>query len=227
MHVEEIQVEVIRRKVKHLRIQVLPPQGHVRAIAPQGLADETIHAFIRQKLPWIRKHRQAYEDKPPTGPQSYNDGDPIPILGKDYPLELVGTQGGACVDFDPDGKLVMHLKADDFEDREKKEALLYAFYRQILRDRVPALIAKWEPIMGVKVQDFAIRRMKTRWGSCNIQKAKININSELAKHPPDWLEYVVVHEMVHLLERYHNKRFYALMDYFLPGGAQIKHQMRI
>lgn len=227
MHIEEIEIEVIRRKVKYLRLQVLSPAGKVRAIAPKGLSDETIRTFICQKLPWIRKHLKVYVEEPPTFPKCYKEGEPIAVFGEIYPLELIEAQGAGHVSLDSDDKLRIYLKAEDLEDGEKKESLLYAFYREILRDRVEEFIAQWEPVMGVKVQSVAIRRMKTRWGSCNIQKAKVNINAELGKHPLEWLEYVVVHEMVHLLERYHNKRFYAFMEYFLPEGAGIKKQMRI
>lgn len=111
-------------------------------------------------------------------------------------------------------KLVLRVRPGT--DRDKREAVLYAWYRRQLKAQIPPLIAKWEPVIGVQVTDWGVKRMKTRWGTCNIQAQRIWLNLELAKKPPQCLEYVLVHEMVHLLERHHNERFQSLMDQFLP-----------
>lgn len=166
MNVDGIEVDIIRKKMKSLRIVVYRATGRVRISAPLRLHDAVIKDFILTKLPWIKKHQARFA-----------------VQAQNYVPDTV-------------------------------EMLKY--YRKQLVQQVPALLDKWQQIIGVQASSFRIRKMKTRWGSCNIRTKRISLNLSLAKKSVRCLEFIIVHELVHLLERNHNKRFYALMDCFMP-----------
>ncbi|NDJ85982.1 MAG: M48 family metallopeptidase [Chloroflexi bacterium] len=209
-----MQVDVFRKDIKNLHISVHPPNGRVRVAAPMWLDDEAIRLAIISRLSWIHRHQAkfAYQERQPeremvTGESHY-------VEGRRYRLDVIEHNGPAFVRLR--NNTILELRVRPGTDRQKREEVLYQWYRQRLREQIPNLIARWEPSVGVTVAEWGIKKMKTRWGTCNITARRIWINLELAKKPLSCLEYIIVHEMVHLLERKHNERFKAHMDRFIP-----------
>jgi len=214
MMVGGIDVQVVRKAIKNLHLGVYPPNGHVRVAVPEHVSDENVRLAIVSKLSWIKKQQQIFKGQSRQSERVYISGECHYFLGKRYRLELIEQVGISRVERFKSGKLKMFVKPGT--SIESKEKLLNAWYREELKRVIPDLFRKWEPIIGVQADDWGIKKMKTRWGSCNIEKHRIWLNLELAKKPPECLEYILVHEMVHLLERQHNEQFKAHMNRFLP-----------
>ncbi len=213
--IDGIEMEVIQKPVKHLRLTVYPSEGQVKITAPFSANSETIRLFVTSKLAWIRKHQSQWKHRDRGVISEYMTGENHYYAGQCYTLNLVDS---------PDGfeqiKLLnestLELQVSPGSSVAVRERIMRAWYRQQMISHVRPLIPKWEAVIGVKVKEFRIKQMKTRWGSCNIKARRIWLSLELMKRSMCCLEYVLVHEMVHLLERYHNARFYALMDQFMP-----------
>jgi len=215
MDVQGIDVEVVRKEVRTLRIGVYPPEGRVRVSAPFGVGDEAIRGSVERRLDWIEKHRERFRSQIREGELDYAEGDLILFRGELCPLHIVSGATRVSVSYRPDSKrLELRLPRDS--SREEREKALYSFYRGELKRELPLLIARWEPRLGVKVAEAGIKRMKTRWGTCNPRARRVWINLELAKRPPACLEFVVVHELAHLIEKSHDARFKAVLDAHLP-----------
>jgi predicted metal-dependent hydrolase len=214
LEVSGIPVEVVRKDIKHLHLAVYPPHGRVRVAVPLRTSDETVRLAVISRLGWIRRQQNALEQQQRQSEREMVTGESHFVQGRRYRLEVIEQEPSASVVI-RNGKTV-ELRVRPGTDREKREDVLQRWYRQLLRDQIPELQAKWDPVIGVQVASCAIKRMKTKWGACNIEERRIWLNLELAKKPPACLEYILVHEMVHLLERHHNDRFRAYMDEFLP-----------
>ncbi len=208
-----IVVDVVKKDIKNVHLSVYPPTGRVRISAPLRMSLDTIRVFAISKLGWIKQQQQKLLEQERETPREYLDRESHYVWGKRYLLKIIEHNAAPEVELKHS---TMLLRIRPGSDDVKMEAVLDAWYRQQLKEAVPALIAKWEPLMGVKVERFFVQRMKTKWGSCNPGAGTIRLNSELAKKPPESLEYIVVHEMVHLLEPTHNARFIGLMDRFMP-----------
>jgi len=215
MDVQGLQVEVQRKPIKNLHLAVHPPDGRVRVSAPEYMGSDAIRLAVINKLSWIRRQQQRFRDQPRQSQREMVSGESHYYQGQRYLLQVVEE------DAPPGVQILNHrtmlLRVRPGSDRDKREAVLYAWYRAQLKEQIPPLIDKWEPVIGVEVAEWGVKRMKTRWGSCNIEARRIWLNLELVKKPPVCLEYVLVHEMVHLLERHHNDRFQALMTQFMPN----------
>ncbi len=205
-------IEVIFKDIKNLHISVYPPVGRVRVAAPHRLDEEAIRLAVIQRLPWIKKQRQQLQDADRQTERRMVSGETHYVWGERYRLDSsrVGRSSVKLV-----GK-TLWLAAPAGTDGEAKKAVLDRWYRRELKTALPALIAKWEPIIGERVEKVVVRRMKTKWGTCQTATRAIWINPELAKKNPRCLEYTIVHEMIHLIERTHNERFIDLMDLHLP-----------
>jgi len=213
--VSGIDVQVVRKNIKNLHLGVYPPNGHVRVAVPEHVTDENVRLAVVSKLSWIKKQQQAFKEQPRQSERAFVSGECHYVLGKRYRLELIEQIGVSRVELFKSGKLKMFVKpATSIENREK---LLNDWYRLELKKIIPELLQKWEPIVGKQVDDWGIKKMKTKWGSCNIEKRRIWLNLELAKKPEECLEYILVHELVHLHERNHNERFKNLLEQFLPN----------
>lgn len=222
IQVDEIEVDIHRRKVKNLRLIISATDATVKMIAPLRASGSLIDGFLRSKLPWIRKHRQRItrRERPPefTGLK----GQTVFVQGIPYTFVLVPATGKTSIEKYGD-TLQMHTQPGTTASQHI--AFLNQWYRKLIKKEISGLIRKWEPVIGVSVNEFGVRQMRTKWGTCNIRDKRIWLNLELIKKSPECLEYVVVHEMVHLLERYHNKNFYSLMDRFLPQWKECKTLM--
>jgi predicted metal-dependent hydrolase len=217
-----IGVDVVYKDIKNLHIGVYPPVGRVRVAAPRRLDDEQVRLALVQRLPWIKRQRERLQGAERQSPREMVTGESHYLWGGRYRLKVVGRAGRSHVELDG-GRLVLYVPEDS--SAEQRRELLDRWYRERLREAVPGVIAKWEPKMGVKVPRWTIRRMKTKWGSCNRETGHIWFNIELAKKHPDSLEYIIVHEMTHLLERGHGKRFTKLMDGFMPDWRARRDQL--
>jgi predicted metal-dependent hydrolase len=214
IEVSGIRVEVIRKPIKNLHLSVQPPDGCVRVSAPLHVDDEALRLAVASKLTWIRRHQKTFADQPRQSRREMISGESHYLLGRRYRLNVTERDAPNRISLNGTSELTMRLRPST--NREKREQLLSNWYRQHMKELLPDLIARWQPIIGVQVADWGIKKMKTRWGSCNTKDHRVWLNLELAKKPLHCIEYVLVHEMVHLLERKHSNRFKALMDEFLP-----------
>jgi predicted metal-dependent hydrolase len=220
--VSGINVDVVYKDIKNLHIGVYPPVGRVRVAAPQRLDDDQVRLALVQRLPWINRQRKRLQAAERQSLREMITGESHYVWGRRYRLKVLQRPGRSHVELDG-GRLVLYVPEDS--STEQRRELLNGWYREQLRAAVPDIIAKWEPKMGVNVPRWTIRRMKTKWGSCNRETGHIWCNVELAKKHPEAVEYVVVHEMAHLLERGHGKRFIKLMDGFMPDWRARRDQL--
>jgi predicted metal-dependent hydrolase len=207
-------VEVVRKDIKNLHLGVYPPKGRVRVAVPLRLDDETVRLAVISRLGWIRRKQEAFKRQDRQSEREMVTGESHFYLGRRYRLDVIEYDGPAGVTLP--NSTTMQLRVRPGASRKKREAVLHRWYRRRLREHIPKLIAEWEPKVGVTVAEWGIKRMKTRWGTCNAAAQRIWLNLELAKKPARCLEYILVHEMVHFLEKHHNDRFLGYMDRFMP-----------
>lgn len=222
IEVSGITVEVVHKAIKNLHIGVYPPDGRVRVAAPSRMSMEAIRLAVIGKLGWIRKHQQRFASQERQSPREYVTGETHYYQGKRYRLNILLKVGRPSVCL-RHGTLELHVSPDHGSDY--REAMLYNWYRRQMKEQMPELLAKWEQIIGVQVSEYGIKRMKTRWGTCNPSAKRIWLNLELIKKPVHCLEYIIVHELVHLLEKHHNDRFKGLMDQYLPLWRQYREEL--
>src|SRR6266576_1607987 len=212
--VRGINIDVVYKDIKNLHIGVYPPVGRVRVAAPKRLDEDQIRLAVIQRLPWIKRQRQQLQDAARQSPREMVTGESHYVWGVRHRLKVIERPGRAHVELDGN-RLLLYVPAGT--DTAMRIKLLQDWQRKQLRLAVPQLIARWEPVIGREVPRWSVRRMKTKWGSCNRETGHIWFNLELAKKHPLCLEYIVVHEMTHLLERNHGDRFTRLMNRFLPS----------
>lgn len=207
-----ITVDVRHKPIKNLHIGVYPPDGRVRVAAPERLSIEQVRLAIIQRLPWIKRQRHTLQDAARQSRREMVSGESHYLWGQRLRLQIIERPGRADVAV-RGNRLIMGVPPGmEVIDRTN---LLQRWHREQLRDWLAPVIAHWEPVVGQAVPFWSIRKMKTRWGSCNPATGHIWFNLELVKKHPQCIEYIVVHELVHLIERHHNERFVALMDTFL------------
>jgi predicted metal-dependent hydrolase len=214
MVVSGITVQVVRKNIKNLHLAAYPPDGRVRIAVPLHVSDDAVRLAVASKLGWIRRQQQRFATQARQSERELVNGESHYVQGTRYRLRVVETAGSPRVEVKGSATLWMTVRPGSTV--EQRGAVLERWHRERLRVQIAELIAKWEPVIGVTVSEFGIKKMKTRWGTCNTSASRIWINLELAKKSPTCLEYIVVHEMVHLLERLHNDRFRELMNHFMP-----------
>ena len=223
LHIEEICIHVVRKNVKNINFSIRTLDGRVRVSVPKRISNHELQIAISSRLDWIRNKIQVIKNRPKKIIKLYQSGEEIKYLDQQYTLKVIEQSGLPHIVERDSAILEMHISSDySIKSREK---LLYEWYRCKLKRQIPILIKKWQPVIGKSVSSWGIKRMKTRWGSCNINKNRIWLNLELAKQPEACLEYVVVHEMTHLLERNHNTHFKKLLDEFIPDWRRIEEQL--
>ena len=218
----DMRIEVLRKDIKNLHLSVLPPHGRVRVAAPRQMSLDTIRVFVISKLEWIRRQQRKMDAQEREAPREYLDRESHYVWGRRYLLKRIEEEAAPSVEL-RHSRLVLQVRPGTDEARSRE--ILEVWYREQIRVAVPSLIAKWEPVMGVKVGRVFVQRMKTRWGSCNPESRSIRLNTDLAKKPPECLEYIMVHEMAHLLEPTHNPRFRSLMNLFMPQSQHLKDEL--
>ncbi len=217
----DINVDVVLKDIRNVHLSIYPPAGRVRISAPSRMSLDTIRAFAISKLPWIRQQQKKLREQERETPREYLERESHYVWGKRYLLKIVEEDTVPRVELRR--KLILRVRPGTSE--KTRHSIVEQWYREQVRAAVPALIAEWEPKIGVRVQRVFVQRMKTKWGSANPRKASIRLNTDLAKKPRECLEYIVVHEMVHLLESTHNTRFLALMDRLVPLWRTCREQL--
>ena len=216
--VSGIRVQIERKDIKNLHLGVYPPNGRVRVAAPLVVSDDAVRLAVVGKIGWIKRQQTQFAEQPRQSARDMVNGESHYVLGRRYRLRVheqpgkqyVALRGIACLDlFVNPGRTTL-----------QREAVLLRWYRQQLNDLIPPLVAQWEQTLGVQASAWGIKRMKTKWGSCNPVKQRIWLNLELAKKPVQCLEYIVAHELAHLLENNHSERFKALLDQHFPTWQQ-------
>ncbi|WP_406158268.1 M48 family metallopeptidase [Streptomyces canus] len=220
--VRGISIDVIYKDIKNLHIGVYPPLGRVRVAAPLRLDDDHVRLAVIQRLPWIKKQREQLQSAERQSEREMVSGESHYVWGRRHRLKVVERPGRAHVEIDGE-RLLLYVPVG--ADTATRQTVLQQWQREQLRNRIPKIIAAWEPVIERTVPKWTIRRMKTKWGSCNRESGHIWFNLELAKKHPDCLEYIVVHEMAHLLERNHGQRFTRLMDKFMPDWRSRRDQL--
>lgn len=223
MKINDIEIEIVQKKIKNVHLSVHPPNGRVRLAVPESMDEEAIRIFAISKLPWIKKQIKHFDMQKRQTARQFLSGESHDFMGSRYLLNVIETKGKQRLELR--NKKYMDLYVRPGHTREKREKLVSQWYRQQLKAMIPEYITKWEETMNVSVNDWGIKLMKTKWGTCNDQSKRIWINLELAKKHPRCLEYIIVHEMVHLKERHHNDRFKALMDQYLPNWKSIRDEL--
>jgi predicted metal-dependent hydrolase len=218
-----VSMELIRKRIKNVYVRVLPPLGLVRISAPFRMSEAEIREFARSKFAWIRSHQERMRANAPQEPHSFADGDAVVLWGRPRRLRFFPVGGRRRI-FLRGEFIDLHAPISDKPETRRK--LVEKLYRRELEREIQRLLAQWCPVIGVPIPEFFIRRMRTRWGSCSPSTSRMRFALHLAEKPARLLEYVVVHELVHLLERGHNKRFAACMDRFLPNWRGARSEMR-
>lgn len=221
--VSGIAVEVVRKDIKNLHLGVYPPNGRVRVAAPLVVSDEAVRLAVIDKLAWIRRQKTKFAQQPRQSEREMVNGESHYFMGRRYRLRVHEEDAPARVALRGIASLDLFVRPGS--STEQREAALLRWHREQLKALIPPLLEKWQPALSVQVAAWGIKKMKTKWGSCNVDARRVWFNLELAKKPPQCLEYIVVHELVHLLERHHNERFTALMDGFLPTWRSARDEL--
>jgi predicted metal-dependent hydrolase len=209
----DIAVDVVLKDIKNVHLSVYPPTGKVRISAPKRMSIDTIRVFAISKLGWIKEQQAKLREQERETPRDYVERESHYVWGKRYLLTVSERNESPSIEL-RHGRMLLGVRPRT--DEVKRRALVEEWYRVQLKEAVPPLLARWQPRLGVKVEQFFVQRMKTKWGSCNHEARTIRLNTELAKKPADCLEYIVLHELVHLVQPTHNSRFVGLMDRSMP-----------
>ena len=205
-----------------MHLGVYPPTGRVRIAAPLKVTNEAVRLFAVSKIAWIKKHQRGFEKQERQTLREYVTGESHYFNGKRYLLNVITDTGPPKVHVRHN---YIYLYVKEHHTTKQRAAVLNKFYRNYLKEVVPGIIAKAEKAMGVKLDEYSIKQMKTKWGTCNIEKKRIWLNLELAKKKIESIEYIIIHEMVHLLERHHNEKFIAYMDRFISQWRIVKEEL--
>lgn len=214
---EGLSVEVIFKIIKNIHIKISPPHGDVRISVPVDMNIYDVKSILASKIDQIRKSRQKIQQASLKKSQQFEEGKIHHLWGREYILVIEEKETAPSVRLD-DKRIILTVNSKAGTDKKKK--IMEAWYREQLREKACPIIEKWEDIMRIKIEKLFIRKMKTRWGTCNVTKQTIRLNTLLAIRPVECLEYIIVHELTHILEPSHNGRFKGLMDNFLPEWKQ-------
>jgi predicted metal-dependent hydrolase len=214
-------IEVTYKPIKNLRLTVYPPDGQVKISAPQNMTADFIRHFAASKIAWIEKQQDRCRLLEAARKKASLESSQL-IWGVPHRLVVVEKQGNSKVTVE-NGVMTLYVRPDT--NKEKRQALLDAWRLKVLKETAPQLIEKWEALIGVKTSAFYGRKMKSHWGSCNCARRTIRLNSELVKRSPECLEYVIVHELIHLIEPAHNRNFYRLLNKYMPVWKTIRKRM--
>lgn len=218
-----IEAVVLYKPVKNLHLNVLPPVGKVRVAAPQNMNDDAIRTFLATRISWIKKMQANFKGQERQTPREYVSGETHYLFGNKYKLEVAKIERLSSVSIKGKSKILLYIKHKT--DVLKREQIMQDWYRVELRNVLDKSVVKWENKIGVKISDWGIRRMKTRWGTCNHKQKNIWFNLELAKKPLSCIEYVIVHELLHLIEEKHSEKFVKLLTQYLPKWQNEKEEL--
>lgn len=212
--IANLEIDVIRKNIKNMHLAVYPPTGRIRLSAPERTDAEVVRLFAISKLGWIKKHVKNFKEQPRETKREYITGESHYFMGKRYLLKVIEHDGYSKVELSGTKNILLKVKKG--ASKEEKGTIIKEWYRKEIKKLLPELITKWEKVIGVKCNDWGVKHMRTKWGACNVDDKRIWLNLELAKKPLICMEYIIVHELVHLLERHHNDKFVKHMDQFMP-----------
>jgi hypothetical protein len=221
--VSGLPVEVVRKNIKNLHLGVYPPAGRIRVAAPLRVSNEAVRLAVIGKLGWIKRQQERFEKQPRQSEREMVSGESHYFSGQRYRLRVHAANGPAKVAIANSAIIELHVRPG--ASVETRQKVMMNWYRRHLKDAVPPLLEKWQKRLGVEASAFGIKRMKTKWGTCTVEARRIWINLELAKKSPDSLEYIVMHELVHLLARHHDDRFISIMDEHLPRWKVLRDEL--
>ncbi len=221
--VNNLVVDIVRKDIKNLHLGVYPPNGRVRVAAPLRVNDEAVRLFTISRLPWIKHQQAKFEGQERQSAREFISGESHYYQGHRYLLNVVYQEGPPTVIIR--NNKIIDLFVRPGSDTPTRERVLINWYRQRLKEEIVPLITKWEAVIGVKVAEWGVKQMKTRWGTCTISARRIWLNLELIKKPVHCLEYIIVHELVHLLERHHDERFTGYMNSFMPLWRHYREEL--
>ena len=197
--------------------------GRVRIAAPLRIDDEAVRLFVISKIHWIKKHQSKFDNQERQSEREFISGESHYYFGDRYLLNVIYHDSKPKVEIRNKTYIDLYVRLGS--NQLQRQKVMTEWYRSELKDQVPTLIDKWKYIVGVEIDDWSIKKMKTRWGSCNRKNKRIWLNLELAKKPLHCLEFIIVHELTHLLERHHNEHFKSLMDNFMPNWRFYKEEL--
>ena len=222
IQVGELSIQVTKKDVKNVHLSVHPPDGRVSMTAPRTTRLDVARAYAISRLGWIRQQQEQLKNQARESPRCFVERESHQLWGRRHLLSIVrlDTKPGVVLDHKR-----IQLTVRPGSSAAKRAEVIHAWHKSLLHAVVPTLISKWEPKLKVKVAGYYLQRMKTKWGSCNHQQGYIRLNTELVKKPKDLLEYVIVHELVHLLEPTHSERFVALLDKHYPSWREARGEL--
>jgi predicted metal-dependent hydrolase len=218
LNISGIPIEICKKSIKNMHLYVKPPNGYVTVSAPLAMSDEAIERFVRTKISWVKKQIGKFDEQPRQTLREYVSGETLYVWGKQYYLQTIsGNKNTLILSGD---KAVLNTRKESSAGQH--ENFVREWYRELLKIEITQVLPKWERITGLKANNWQTKYMTSRWGTCNTKTGKIWLNLQLAKKTPECLDYVILHELVHLLEKKHNGRFISLMDKYLPMWREIK-----
>jgi predicted metal-dependent hydrolase len=222
LQVSDVVIAVTRKNVKHVHLSVHPPNGRVTLVAPTDTGLEVARAYAASKLRWIREQQDRIRAQPRETPRQFIERESHDLWGRRYLMSVVEREGKPEVSVDH-RRIVLCIRPGS--GQAKRAEVIHEWHKTLLHQEVPVVIKRWEPRLRVRVNAYFLQRMKTKWGSCNSLAGNIRLNTELVKKPKDLLEYVVVHEMVHLIEPTHSDRFIAILDEHYPTWREARTEL--
>jgi len=223
IEIRGIPVVIVRKEIKNLHVGVYPPNGRVRVAAPSYIDDEAVRLAVISRLGWIKRQQEGFERQERQSQREMVTGESHYFKGKRYLLDVIEKDSAPVVRVVNTSTIELQVRHGS--EREKRESVLHSWYREYLYEQIPPLVTKWASKIGVEVTEARVKKMKTLWGSCNPEARRIWLNMELAKKPPICLEYIVVHEIVHFVERHHNDRFLGVMDQHMPQWRLFRDEL--
>lgn len=215
-------ISVVRKHIKNMYIRVMPPDGEVKITAPYRVSDDSIRRFAISRISWIEKQKKYFEEQSRQIKREYITGESSYLWGRRYCLDVCYTNTKSQAYLSGE-KLVLQIRKESTP--KQRENVLNEWYRKQLKEAVPDIFKRCENLVGVQAKEWHIKNMRTKWGTCNVEKKRIWLNLQLAQKTPECLEYVIIHELVHLLERNHNHKFYEYMDCFYPNWREVKAKL--
>ena len=222
IHIGDLSIQVTKKDIKHVHLSVHPPDGRVTLVAPTATRLDAARAYAISKLNWIREQQRKLKNQARETPRQFIERESHYLWGRRYLMTVLHRDAKPCVTLDHK-RITLTVRPGS--DARRRAEVIHEWHKSILHEVVPTLIKKWEPKLEVKVADYFLQRMKTKWGSCNHKAGHIRLNTELLKKPKDLLEYVIVHEMVHLLEPIHSDRFTAILGEHYPTWREARAEL--
>lgn len=222
IHIGDISIAVTRKDIKNVHLSVHPPEGRVTLAAPTETRLEVARAYAITRLSWIREQQKKLRNQARETPREFIERESHYLWGRRHLLTVIEKDVKPSIT--TDHKRIM-LSIRPGSDQVKRASIIHGWHKSLLHKLIPSLISKWEPKLDVQVSAYFLQRMKTKWGSCNHKANRIRLNTELVKKPKDLIEYVVVHEMTHLLEPTHSERFVAMLDEHYPTWREARAEL--